>query len=324
MKDLRDYDFLKHVKGFASAQSAIVFFIVYLIVAALLVPKFANAENLVNIVVQSSELILLACGMTFVFLNGGIDFSQIAVIALGSVIGAQIMVSGLPPAVGVPLGVLAMLCLGLAVGAVNGLAVTLLKMPSFVATMATQLVFSGAALTITRSKTIPRLPRAFGEIARGSLFGVQYPIIIALAVFAVLAFLLNRTIYGKYITSIGTNHKTAKISGLPVRLTIFSLFLISGLCAAFASIIMTARLRGGVPSLGKDMLMDVVAAVVIGGTSVAGGEGNIHGSLIGAVLVLMLNNSLNLLGVSWYNIMLCKGLLVLIISLLALWQRKRA
>ncbi len=324
MRDLSDYEILKYVRGFASTQSALLFFLLYLVLALLLVPKFANTDNLVNIVVQSSELIILACGMTFVFLNGGIDFSQTAVIALGSVVGAKIMVAELPAAAAIPLGIAAMLCLGMAVGVFNGLAVTGLKMPSFMATMATQLVFSGVALTITKSKTIPRLPRAFGEIARGSVCGVQYPVFIALAIFLILAFVLNRTVYGKYMMSVGVNHQTSKISGLPVKRTIFSLFVISGLCAACASIIMTARLRGGVPSLGKDMLMDVVAAVVIGGTSVTGGEANIYGSLIGAVLVVMLNNSLNLLGVPWFYIMLCKGMLVLVISLLAVFQGRNA
>lgn len=305
----------KALGEFLGRQTAVIFFLAYLIGASLFVPRFANLENLINIVVQSSDLIILACGLTFVFLNGGIDFSVTAVIALDSVIGAKIMTGSLEPAVSIPLGILAMLGVALVIGAFNGFAVTRLKMPSFIATMASQLVFSGIALTMTQSKTIGGVPVAFNEIAQGRLLGVNTPVWITAAIVALLCYLLNSTVYGRQVVAVGTNHKTSIISGLPVKPIIFSLFIISSLCAAASCVIMTGRLGAGVPSLGKDMLMDVVAAVVIGGTSIAGGKGNIVGSMIGAVLVVMLNNSLNLLGIDWYYIMVCKGAVILVVTL---------
>lgn len=303
-------------------QTCVLFFLAFFILSALFVPKFANVENLANIAVQSSELIIMACGLTFVFLNGGIDFSMTAVLALCSVIGAKIMTCLENETLGVILGLLAMLITALVIGCINGLSVTRLKMPSFIATMATQLVFAGVALTMTQSKTIGGVPQAFNQIAQGSFLGADIPVYITLVVVAVCLYLFHFSTYGKRVLAVGTNHKASAISGLNVKGTIFSLFVISSLCSVVSCIIMSARLGAGVPALGKDMLMDVVAAVVIGGTSVSGGKGSIIGSVIGAVLVVMLNNSLNLLGIDWYYIMACKGAVILLVTLLAVMREK--
>jgi len=305
-----------HIGNFLKDRPAIFFFAAYTIASLLFVPKFANPENLINILVQSSDLIILSCGMTFVFLNGGIDFSVVSVLALSSVIGAMIMTSGGSLVVTIPLAILAMFGIGFFIGIVNGFSVTRLKMPSFIATMSSQLVFSGIALTITQSDTIGNIPKQFNFIAQGSLLGIPIPNIITVIVVAGTAYLLHRTIFGRYVFAVGTNHQASNISGIPVKKTIFKLFLISSGLAAVASIIMTARLGSGIPSLGKDMLMDIVAAVVIGGTSVTGGSGNIFGTVIGAILVGILNNSLNLLGAEWYIINVCKGAMILTVALL--------
>ena len=312
----------KSIGEFARNRPAIVFFVVYIVLALFFVPKFANPENLINILVQSSELIILACGMTFVFLNGGIDFSMVAVLGLSSVLGAMILTSSLPLYVSIPLAIICMIGVGVVIGFINGVAVTVLKMPSFIASMSTQLVFSGIALTITQSDTIGNVPNAFNEIAQGSFLGIQIPNYITIVVVLVAAYVLHRTVFGRYIFSVGTNHKTSYISGIPVKQTIRKLFVISGLLAAIAAIIMTAKLGAGIPSLGKDMLMDIVAAVVIGGTSVAGGAGNIFGSVAGAILVVILNNSLNLLGADWYIINVCKGAMILFVAMFDVLRRR--
>lgn len=303
------------VSDFSKRRPAMVFFAAYIIAALLLVPKFANPENLGNILVQSSDLIILACGMTFVFINGGIDFSIVAVLSLSSVIGALIMTSGTNYGLLIPLAIVAMLGVGLIIGTLNGIAVTRLKMPSFIATMSTQLVFSGIALTITQSDTIGNIPVQFNAIAQGKFLSVPIPNLITIVVVVLMAYVLHRTVFGRYVISVGTNHKTSNISGIPVKQTISNLFLISSLLASVACIIMSARLGAGIPSLGKDMLMDIVAAVVIGGTSVSGGEGNIAGTVVGAILVVVLNNSLNLLGADWFIINVCKGAMILLVAL---------
>jgi ribose transport system permease protein len=315
MNNNKTKSFGKSFTSFCRRRPAIIFFIVYIISALLFVPKFANLENLGNILVQSSDLIILACGMTFVFLNGGIDFSVVSVLALTSVIGSLIMTSGGNIVIMIPVAIIAMFGVGILIGIINGISVTRLKMPSFIATMSSQLIFSGIALTITQSDTIGNVPREFNLIAQGTFKGMPIPNIITIVVVIIMAYLLHGTIFGRYIFSVGTNHKASNISGIPVKQVILRLFIISSVMATLASIIMTARLGAGIPSLGKDMLMDIVAAVVIGGTSVTGGEGNIFGTVVGAILVGVLNNSLNLLGADWFIINVCKGIMILFVAL---------
>jgi ribose transport system permease protein len=214
-----------------------------------------------------------------------------------------------------------MLGIGLGIGTLNGLTVTRLRMPSFIATMATQLIFSGLALWYTQSASIGGLPRPFLFIGRGALLGVQMPVFIMIAVVGITAFVLHRTVLGRYIFSVGTNHRTSRISGIPVRKTIFTLFLFSGGLAAISGIIMTSRSGAGMPGMGRTMLLDVVGALVIGGTSVTGGSGSILGTAVGAVLIVVLNNSLNLLGVEWYVINALKGVMIVAVALLGVLRR---
>ncbi len=300
---------------------SMLFFVVYFLFSLLFVDKFANPVNLGNILVQCTDLIILACGMTFVFMNGGIDFSVTATLGLGSILGARIMTLGGNPFVMSLLGVLLMLGIGLGIGTLNGLTVTRLRMPSFIATMATQLIFSGLALWYTQSASIGGLPRPFQWIGRGALLGIQMPVFIMFAVVGITAFVLHRTVLGRYIFSVGTNHRTSRISGIPVKRTIFTLFLFSGGLAAISGIIMTSRSGAGMPGMGRTMLMDVVGAVVIGGTAVTGGRGSILGTAVGAVLIVVLNNSLNLLGVEWFVINALKGVMIVAVALLGVVLR---
>jgi ribose/xylose/arabinose/galactoside ABC-type transport system permease subunit len=304
----------------------IVVFVLYVLLSLVLVPRFANGENLVNILVQSADLAIIACGLTFVIMNGGIDFSVVAVINLGSIVGATIMSKDGGFLGGSPFGWLvalaAMLAIGVAVGAVNGVAVVALRMPSFIATMGTQLVFSGLALVYTQSLTIGNLPRAFIAITEGRLAWVPIPILITILVVAATYYLLHHTMFGRHLFALGTSHTVARISGLPVKKVVFRIFLISGFFAAVGGVIMTARVGAGMPALAREMLLDIVAAVIIGGTSIAGGEGSIMGTLIGAVFIIVLNNSLRLLGVQWYVINVCKGVLVLAVAFLDVVKRQ--
>lgn len=290
---------------------ALLFFIVFLVYSIIFVPRFSNPQNLFNILVQSSQLIILACGLTFVFINGSIDFSMTAVLALASVLGATVMTMGESNWL-VPLALIVMFATGAFIGMINGISVTIFRMPSFIATMATQLIFAGIALTMTQSISIGGLPEAFMVINRGTLVVIPIPLALTLFVLAIAIFVKTKTVYGKRLVAVGTNQRTSHISGIPVRKTVFSVFIISGLLASLASIIMTAQLGAGLPALGSDMLMDIVAAAVIGGTSIYGGRGNLFGTFIAAIFVVMLNNSLNLMDVNWYLINVFKGALLLI------------
>jgi ribose transport system permease protein len=284
-----------------------------------IVPDFISIVNFRDILVQSSELVILSCGLTFVLLNGGIDFSITAITSLASVVGASIMNLDTGFAAHLPYGYLiaifAMLLIGIAISIVNGFSVVVLKMPSFIATMATSLVFSGLAVYYTKSATITNLPSAFTFIGDGTLVGVPLPIIAAILVVIVTHWGLSRSVFGRSVYAIGSNPRASFISGLPVKRIIFELFIISGFLAAIGGVVMSARIGAGTPSLGQETLMDIVAAVIIGGTSVFGGVGTILGTVAGALFITILNNSLNLIGIPWFVVIMIKGLVILFIAI---------
>ena len=190
---------VKQLRKILVEQSVVVLFLFYFVVCLLFVPKFANMENLLNIVVQSSDLIILSCGMTFVFLNGGMDFSITAVLALTSVIGAKILTSSQPVVLAISEAILAMLAIGLMIGCINGFSVTKLKIPSFIATMATQLIFSGIALTMTQSNTIGGIPASFNLIAQGKILGIPAPILVTVVIVFVSYSLLFSLFFSLYL-----------------------------------------------------------------------------------------------------------------------------
>jgi ribose/xylose/arabinose/galactoside ABC-type transport system permease subunit len=220
------------------------------------------------------------------------------------------------------LGVVVMLGIGAAIGCLNGLIITRLKMPSFIATMSTSLIFSGFALWYTESATIGGLPKPFLLIGNGRPLGIPFPILIMAVVLTISAYILHRTILGRRIFAVGTNHMASRISGIAVKKTIFTLFVFSGILASIGTIVMTSKSGAGIPSMGKFMLMDIVGAVVIGGTAVTGGQGNMLGTAIGAVLIIVLNNSLNLLGVEWYIINAIKGAMIIAVALLGILRAR--
>lgn len=288
------------------------------LLAITFVPHFCTVYNLKNYLLQSADLLIISCGLTFVVLNGGIDFSVTSVLTLGSVLGAYIMaLSPLAgsPALSIPVAILAMMAVGLLVGLVNGLSVTRLRMPSFVATLATQLIVLGLAVQfaslVSDTASIAGLPEAFFVLGgEGRYFFV--PILIAFSVWLFSHWLLARTIFGKRVYAIGVNPKASFISGVPVKKTIVQLMIISGLFAGIASIVATARNQVGMPSLGDKMFLTTIASVIVGGTSTSGGFGGMGKTLLGVLFITLLNNAMNLLGVDWEVIMIVLGALIVV------------
>ena len=320
---------LAKTTNFLKEQPVTAFFILFLIFSLLFVPKFATPVNIGNIIVQSTDLIIISCGMVFVVMNGGIDFSVTSNIATGSIVGAMIMSTSEGWLKDSPYGwivaVLAMLAIGLGIGAINGFSVTVLKMPSFIATMVTQLIFGGLALWLPASRTITDLPDAFMFLEQKDLIpGIRTPIVIALAVILVAYYILHKTVFGRHLFAIGINHKTSKISGVSVKKVIFKTFLICGFLGALGGIIMTARIGAGVPDLGYTIFLDILASIIIGGTSITGGKGSIWGAAMGALFIIILNNSMSCLGMQWYVQNVCKGLLVLVTAVLDIVKQRSA
>lgn len=295
--------------------------IISFILSALYIPYFFTAYNLKNYLLQTADLLIISCGVTFVVLNGGIDFSVTSVLTLGSVVGAYIM--ALSPIAGntafsIPLAIVVMMGLGLLVGLINGLSVTRLKMPSFVTTLATQLVVLGIAVYFTsmvsETASISGLPEGFFVFGgEGKYFAV--PIAIAFAVWLFSHWLLSRTLFGRRVYAIGVNPKVSHISGIPVKRTIVYMMVICGLYAGLASVIATARNQVGMSSLGDKMFITVIASVIVGGTSTSGGFGGVHKTLLGVLFITLINNTMNLLGVGWYTIMIVLGALIILSAL---------
>jgi ribose/xylose/arabinose/galactoside ABC-type transport system permease subunit len=318
---------LASLRSFIISNPILTLLVAMFIGAILFVPNFVTPFNLQNLVLQAIDILIVAVGMTFVVLNGGIDFSVTSVMALGSVVGAWVMVGS--PAAGtpfaIPAGIIAMLLIGALMGTINGFSVVLLKMPSFIATLATMMVGSGVAVWFTslvsERAAVNGLPSDFFLIG-GVGNNLVIPVLLSVVVLVVTHWLLTYTLFGRRVYAIGTNPKTSFISGIPVKKTIFMMMLISGLCAGLAAVYATARNQAGLPSLGDKIFIDIVAAIIIGGTSIFGGSGGIKQTLYGVLFITLINNVVNLLAVEWYVITLIKGLLVLIAAFLDYFSRR--
>jgi len=270
--------------------------------------KFLTSSNLANIGRQVSINAIIAVGMTCVILTGGIDLSVGPVMALSGTLTAGLMVAGVPPALAIGAGML----VGIAFGVGNGLFVAYLHMPPIIVTLATMGIARGFGLMYTDGYPISGLPDWFGFFGRESLFGIQVPILIMLLTYLVAYVLLQHTRVGRYIYAIGGNEEAVRLSG--VRAARFKLLVygISGLTAAVAGLVLTSRLMSGQPNAGVSFELDAIAAVVLGGASIAGGRGVILGTLVGALLLGVLNNGLNMLGVSPYVQSVIKGGIILL------------
>jgi ribose/xylose/arabinose/galactoside ABC-type transport system permease subunit len=278
-------------------------------------PGFASWANLQTILAYALPILVVSVGLTLVLIIGGIDLSVTSIIALASVVGGKIMsaeegwLAG--HAFAVPAGVLAMLLTGVVLGAANGAAVLLCRIPAFMATLTTMMFVSGLAIWFTLSRKIGGLPPAF--LVLGQKLGLAAAIAGVATGAAHLA--LSRTIYGKWLYAIGHNARTALVSGVPVVRVAFFTYVASGFFAGLASILFTAGLETGNPEMARDNLLDVVGAVVIGGTSLYGGKGRVSGTVFGVLFLALVDNSLNLVGLTFYTIMMVKGGVILVAAL---------
>jgi ribose transport system permease protein len=282
--------------------------VVVTLVMILASDTFLTASNLSNIARQVSINAIIAVGMTCVILTGGIDLSVGPVMALSGTLTAGLMVAGLPPGLAIGAGML----VGVAFGIGNGLFVAYLHMPPIIVTLATMGIARGLGLMYTDGYPISGLPEWFAVFGRASVLGIQVPILIMLLTYLAAYVLLQHTRIGRYIYAIGGNEEAVRLSG--VRAARFKLLVygISGLTAAIAGLVLTSRLMSGQPNAGVSFELDAIAAVVLGGASIAGGRGVIVGTLLGAMLLGVLNNGLNMLGVSPYVQSVIKGAIILL------------
>lgn len=287
-------------------------FLVLAATLSLLSDRFLTAANLINILRQSTINGIISVGMTVVILSGGIDLSVGSVLALSVTIGASLMKSGQS----VGLAMLVALAVGTLLGTINGFMISRAKIPPFIATLGMLTVARGLTLMYTEGQPITGLPATFRWIGTGSVGGIPVPILLTMLVFVAGWIFLSRTKYGAQIYLMGDNRDAAKLSGIPTeRLTIL-VYALSGFCAALAGMVLVARLDSAQPIIGQGYEFNAIAAVVVGGTSFAGGEGGLGGTLLGTLLIETINNGLNLLNVSplWEQVV--KGVVIALALLL--------
>jgi ribose/xylose/arabinose/galactoside ABC-type transport system permease subunit len=283
-------------------------------------PHFVTVSNLVNVVEQSAIIGIVAVGMTFVILTGGIDLSVGSLVAISGVALGTAYEAGIPIAVAAAIG----LGVGLTCGLANGALITLGRLPPFIATLGMMSVARGAALMLSDGRPISGYPDSFRTLATGDVLGIPIPVILMLAIYAIAHFLLTRTLLGRYTYAIGGNEEAAALSGINVRAYKAAAYGIAGLLSAVTSLLLVARLNSAQPIAGIMYELDAIAAVVIGGTSLLGGSGSVIGTLIGALIMSVLRNGLNLLGVSSYVQQLAIGAVIIVAVLMDMALRRRA
>ena len=271
-------------------------------------PKFATTTNLLNILTQASYYIILAVGMTFVIAAAGIDLSVGSLLALITVVNFELIKGGLNPIVGVIL----MFLMGGILGAFTGYLITYINIPPFIATLGVMVSLRGLALVHSAGKMHYGLPESLTWFGQGEILGIPVPVLISL-IFALFgAWLFNRTKFGLHVRSIGGNREAARLVGINVKMIEILVYCFMGLCVALGGLIMIARIDSTQATIGTSMEIHVIAAVIIGGTSLFGGKGTIFGTLLGAILLSMMTNALVIAGVDYFWQLFIMGIIVLI------------
>jgi ribose transport system permease protein len=306
-------DWIKRFIPFASL-------IALCVIIAVLQPKFLSTGNLGSVARQTAVITIMAMGMTMVMVSGGIDLSVGSIMGLAGVAGAFALAGGAPAIVGIATSIAA----GAACGLANGAAITTLKIPPFIVTLGAMGIYRGIALLITDGKAVVGLPTKFGYLAEGNLLGlIPVPLLIVLAVALAIHFLLSRTRLGRYCYAIGSNVEAARYAGVRVARSQIVFYVILGGLAGLAGAIEAARLVTGQPTAGEGYELRVIAAVVIGGGSLSGGQGTVVGTIIGALIMGVLANGANLLDIPSFTQQIIIGAIIILAVTFDEFQRRR-
>jgi len=305
---MKEDNFFKRLDS--SFLTALIAFAILFIALSILSPVFLQSSNILQVLRQIAVNGLIAGGMTFAILTGGIDLSVGSTLGFAAMSTVLMINGGIPSSLAIILGII----IGAIIGAINGILIAKAKLQPFIVTLATMTILRGAVLVISRSMPVTAQTgaTAFNNIGNAWILGIPVPVIILAIVLAILWFLLEKTTFGSKVYSIGGNEDVAKLSGIKTDRAKIAIYAIVGACAALAGIILASRLNSAQPQLGNGFELDAIAAVVIGGTSLAGGKGKISGTIIGVLLIGILGNGLNLLGVSSEFQQIVKGAVILL------------
>lgn len=278
-----------------------------ILIFTIIKPKFLDVDNVFNILRQASINGLLALGMTFVVLTAGIDLS------VGSILGAAGIFSALvaqnhdiPWIVAVLVG----LAIGFVLGSINGIVISFLNVPAFIATLGMLSVARGITYLASDAQPVPGLSDNFLVIGGGSVGVIPIPVLILIAILVLCYFLLYRCKYGRYVFGVGGNENAARISGVNVKFIKWSVYMLVGVFAGLAGVVLTSRVSSGLAMAGQNYETDAIAAVVMGGTSLAGGRGRLWGTIVGILIIAVLNNGLDMMAVSSYWQLIIKGIII--------------
>ncbi|HWJ75425.1 MAG TPA: ABC transporter permease [Kaistia sp.] len=309
------------VKGLISRLGLLLVIVLFMIIMSFLSPVFLTVANFKNLFIQSTILAVLALGQTYVIMTRGIDLSIGGTMALSSALCIGLVTySGVP----VPLALLIAVSVGAGVGFVNGFSVTKIGITPLIVTLATLSIARGATFVYTNGANITPVPDVIAAFGRGQLFGVPYSVILLVVLAVGCHAILTRSVFGRSVYATGGNELASRLAGIPTSRIIIITYVISGLMAAIAGLILTARLESAGPRAGVGIELTVIAACVIGGTSLFGGAGSIIGTLLGVALISLVSNAINLLGVppAWDD--LVKGLVIFIAAVVDVYRRKYA
>lgn len=313
---MRETTLLDTIVANGGVMSIALFFVVCCFFFAVTTDAFLTAPNLLNIIRQSAPLLIVAAAMTFVITTGGIDLSVGSVLALTATLSAAALQAGIPW----PLAILLMLALGGTVGLIQGYFIAYEKIPAFIVTLAGLSVIRGFALLITGGYSIPIEPTSpFVLIGRAWVFGIPAPALIAIVVLLAAYVAFNETHFGRYVTGVGANAEATRRAGVNTRRVVLWVYILSGIASAAAGIILSARLGSGSSNAGQGFELDVIAAVVLGGTSLFGGRGSLVGTILGALTVAVLANGLILSHLSPFFTPIVTGFIILV----AIWLNFR-
>lgn len=270
-------------------------------------PYFFTARNLINVARQVSLYAIIASGMTFVILTGGIDLSVGSVVAVTGTFTAGMIKMGLP----VPAALIVGMLTGVAFGLFNGLIVANTKIPAIIVTLATMTIARGSALLYSNGYPISGMPKIYTTLGRGYLGPFPIPVYVMVIIFVIMYIILNKSKFGRYVYALGGNEETVRLSGISVKKLKMKVYTLTGIMAGISGLLLSSRLGSGQPLAGEGWELDVIAAVVVGGTDIAGGRGTMIGTLIGAFIIGILNNGLNLLNVSPYLQLVVRGFVII-------------
>lgn len=291
-------------------------------------PNFLKRTNLLGVANQTAVYAIIAVGMTLVILTAGIDLSVGSLVALSAVVGAVFLrdyQGGASAGIGAVLvGIVLALLTCTIVGAFNGIMVTLVRLPPFIVTLGVMLMASGLAFRLAGGASIPELPRSYFWLGGAATYGIPNPVLLMVLLYGIAYVVMSRTVYGRYLYAIGSNYEAARLSGVPVVPCVISVYMISGCLAGLGGVILSSNLQAGDPKFGVMYELEVIASVVVGGTSLLGGRGKVLGTLIGAFIIAVIKNGMNLTNIDPFNQKIVLGAVLLAAVGLDTLQRNRA